>query len=150
MIQTKFPNFFAKRLQMDIIHYMDIIFSVQSTGKCCAVIGKYFFEDHRCSNSPMRVIRSVMASWTEPPNTPECRSLSEHSTYWTNALQWGINPWSNFHMGEARPKKKKNVLTHVEIWRKNSELSNKPQSTLTEGISSLPLKRSSRFLSGHR
>lgn len=29
----------------------------------------------------MSAIRSVMASWTEPPNTPEWRSLQPHSTY---------------------------------------------------------------------
>lgn len=30
--------------------------------------------------SPISMMRSVMASCTEPPYTPECRSLSLHST----------------------------------------------------------------------
>lgn len=42
-----------------------------------------------CPNSvhlPIREIRSVMASCTEPPKTPECKSLSQHSTWGTKRL----------------------------------------------------------------
>ena len=44
------------------------------------------------SRSPISMMRSVMASCTEPPYTPECRSLSLHSTCGHTGCSAGCSP----------------------------------------------------------
>lgn len=44
------------------------------------------------SRSPISMMRSVMASCTEPPYTPECRSLSLHSTCGHTGRSAGCSP----------------------------------------------------------
>lgn len=52
-------------------------------------------------SSPISMMRSVMASCTEPPYTPECRSLSLHSTCRHTATLWAaLGPRPHPAVGE--------------------------------------------------
>lgn len=54
----------------------------------------YVMEILYSHHSPISLIKSVMASWTDPPNTPECRSLHPHCTFKYEETNATFSVWS--------------------------------------------------------